>query len=51
MTIATGWHLDNLDEAILKFWDRGLDTWEIAKKVCRHESEVYNRLYHLRSAT
>lgn len=44
-----GWKLENLDARIIELWDRGLDTLDIAKKVSREESEVYNRLWLLRN--
>lgn len=46
---GTNWKPENLDVAILKFWQRGLDTMEISDKVSRYEHEIYNRLWHLRA--
>jgi DNA-binding CsgD family transcriptional regulator len=38
------------DGVMLLLWKSGLDTYEIAKRIDLHESQVANRLWKLRSA-
>lgn len=37
------------DGVMLLLWKSGLDTFEIAKRIGLHESQVANRLWKLRS--
>jgi DNA-binding CsgD family transcriptional regulator len=38
------------DGVMLLLWKSGLDTFEIAKRIGLHESQVANRLWKLRGA-
>lgn len=41
--------LEDNDIRILRMWRNGMDTYSISKFLEVHESEIYNRLLHIRS--
>jgi hypothetical protein len=47
---STGATTDVDDGLILALWKQGIDTLDIARRLGVHESEVANRLFHIREA-